>query len=75
MDHFHFSFFFFSCHKYEGLGDEELTAEQLKERKERNKLPAIIGKPKMLTKTYQLMINLVKGEDFPALGLSSDCDS
>jgi len=50
-----------------------LTAEQLKQRRDKAKNPAVIGKPSMLSKGYQMMVNLVRGEDFPILGISS-CD-
>ena len=56
------------------MADEELTADQLKARRERAKNPAVIGKPSMITRRYQMMVNIVRGEDFPILGMSKKCD-
>ena len=50
------------------IADEDLTPEQLKERKEAYKNYTILGIPRVNQKNYQLYINIVRGDSFPNIG-------
>ena len=43
--------------------DEDLTPEQLKERRERMKNYSVLGNPNLIRKSYQLNINLARAEE------------
>ena len=61
--------------KYEkqnaGIPDEELTPEQMKKRRDAKKNFAILGKPSLMSRSYELSVNFVRAEDLPKLGMGT----
>ena len=45
-----------------------MNPEQLKKRRDKAKSVAVLGKPKLMRKGYQLNVNIVKAENLPLLG-------
>jgi len=53
------------------MEDDELTPEQLKIRRERKKAFAILSKPIINKRGYELSVNVAKAEDIPKLSVNS----
>jgi hypothetical protein len=60
--------------EFGGVPDDQLNPEQLQKRREKKKKVAFVQPPEFHTRSFQLMVNLVKGEDFPIM-TGNSCDS
>lgn len=50
--------------------DEDLTPEQLLQRRERMKNYSVLGTPTLVRKSYQLNINIARAEELPKVGMN-----
>lgn len=55
---------------FKDKADDELTPDQLQERRDRMKHYTVLGDPALVRKTYQLNINLVSADELPKVGMT-----